>query len=316
MRPGKPEHIVFSPGDGFLSKHVLSDGVSIGTRFETFTLDSQTAHMAHGPAGTLLTVENLSKSFRGVRALHDYHLELREGDLLGVIGPNGAGKTTLFNLLTGIVKPSAGRILLRESDITGLRPESIARLGVARTFQKIRLFPSLSALENVRVAAQSQESASILGTLLSTRGFAAAEKSVNEAALGLLRRVGIEQLANDSVNSLSYGQQRRLELACALGLAPQLLLLDEPTAGMNPTETDAMIQLILGLQQEMRLAIILIEHNMQVIMHTCRHIQALNYGEIIGEGTPSEIRSNEHVIEAYLGHARRGSDEEPELLLA
>lgn len=269
--------------------------------------------MAHEPTDTLLAVENLSKSFRGVRALQDYRVELREGDLLGVIGPNGAGKTTLFNLLTGIVKPSAGRIMLRDTDITGMRPESIARLRVARTFQKIRLFTSLTALENVRVSVQSQESVSLWRTLLSTPGFTTAERGVTERALALLERVGIAHLANVTVNRLSYSQQRRLELACALGLAPRLLLLDEPTAGMNPTETDTMIKLILDLQQEMRLAIILIEHNMQVIMNTCRHIQALNYGEIIGEGTPSEIRNNEHVIEAYLGHAHREADGDVEV---
>ena len=239
---------------------------------------------------------------------------MREGDLLGVIGPNGAGKTTLFNLLTGIVKPSDGRIVLRETDITNMRPEAIARRGVARTFQKIRLFPALTAIENVRVAVQSQGAASLWQTLLSTPGFSSSERSIVEQAHHLLERVGIGRLAGDSVNSLTYGEQRRLELACALGLAPQLLLLDEPTAGMNPTETDTMINLILDLQQEMQLAIILIEHNMQVIMNTCRHIQALNYGKIIGEGTPDEIRRDEDVIEAYLGHAHRAPDDEAESL--
>lgn len=176
--------------------------------------------MAHTSTDALLSIEGLSKSFRGVHALEDYRLQLKEGDLLGVIGPNGAGKTTLFNLLTGIFKPSAGRIVLRGSDITGMRPESIARLRVARTFQKLRLFPCLTALQNVRVAVQSQEEVSFWRTLLSLPKFSAAERSVTQEARDLLTRVGIEHLSNHSVNSLSYSQQRRLELACALGLAP------------------------------------------------------------------------------------------------
>ena len=264
--------------------------------------------MAHTSNDVLLAVDNLSKSFRGVNALEDYRLELRQGDLLGVIGPNGAGKTTLFNLLTGIVKPSKGQIMLRGHDVTGQKPEVIARERVARTFQKLRLFVSLSALENVRVAVQVREQGSVWRTLLSLPSFTASERSVTGEAHRLLARVGIGDLANKPVSSLSYGEQRRLELACALGLAPQLLLLDEPTAGMNPTETDAMIQLVLSLQDELGLAIVLIEHNMHVIMNTCRHIQALNYGRIIGEGTPAEIRANERVIDAYLGRSHDGLD--------
>jgi branched-chain amino acid transport system ATP-binding protein len=275
--------------------------------------ESNTAQMARDTRNALLVVDNLSKSFRGVRALQDYRVEIHSGDLLGVIGPNGAGKTTLFNLLTGIVKPSAGRISLRGTDITGQRPESIARQGVARTFQKIRLLPAMTAIQNVRVAVQSQGAASLWRTLLSTPAFHTSEAAITEKSHELLLRVGIAELANERVFSLSYSQQRRLELACALGLAPQLLLLDEPTAGMNPTETDRMIQLVLDLQRELELAIILIEHNMQVIMNTCHHIQALNYGEIIGEGSPDEIRNNQQVIEAYLGHGHRGSDVEAEV---
>jgi len=261
--------------------------------------------MADDSAHLLLTVTDLHKSFRGVHALHGYRLELRQGDLLGVIGPNGAGKTTLFNLLTGLVKPTKGRITLGDADITGMRPEAVARRGIARTFQKIRLFQSLTALENVRVSAQIHEKASLGRVLLSSPGFTRRERAVTDRSRALLARVGIGDVAGETVNRLSYNQQRRLELACALGLSPKFLLLDEPTAGMNPTETAAMIDLVQDLQQEHRLAIVLIEHNMQVIMNTCRHIQALNYGKIIGEGAPDEIRRNPLVIEAYLGQSQQ-----------
>ena len=261
--------------------------------------------MADEPAQTLLTVTDLNKSFRGVHALHGYHLELHQGDLLGVIGPNGAGKTTLFNLLTGIIKPTRGRITLGDADITGMRPDAVARLGIARTFQKIRLFQSLTALENVRVSVQTHEDGNLWQALLSLPDFNRREREVTDRSRALLDRAGIGNVADEKVNRLSYNQQRRLELACALGLSPRLLLLDEPTAGMNPTETAAMIDLAQDLQQEYKLAIVLIEHNMQVIMNTCRHIQALNYGEIIGEGAPDEIRHNPLVIEAYLGHSHQ-----------
>lgn len=254
-----------------------------------------------------LTVTDLNKSFRGVHALDGYRLELQPGDLLGVIGPNGAGKTTLFNLLTGIIKPTKGRIMLGDTDITGGRPDVIARLGIARTFQKIRLFQSLTALENVRVSVQAHEDASLWQTLVSLPSFGRREREVTERSRALLDRMGVGDAANEPVSRLSYNQQRRLELACALGLAPQYLLLDEPTAGMNPTETAALIDLVLHLQEEFGLAIVLIEHNMQVIMNTCRRIQALNYGRIIGEGAPDEIRSNPSVIEAYLGHSQQMS---------
>ncbi len=224
--------------------------------------------MADDSAHLLLTVTDLHKSFRGVHALHGYRLELRQGDLLGVIGPNGAGKTTLFNLLTGLVKPTKGRITLGDADITGMRPEAVARRGIARTFQKIRLFQSLTALENVRVSAQIHEKASLGRVLLSSPGFTRRERAVTDRSRALLARVGIGDVAGETVNRLSYNQQRRLELACALGLSPKFLLLDEPTAGMNPTETAAMIELVQDLQREHRPAIVLIEHNMQVIMNT------------------------------------------------
>lgn len=249
----------------------------------------------------LLTVEGLSKSFRGLQAVNNYNLKLAQGELLGVIGPNGAGKTTLFNLLTGVVKPSSGTIHFNDSDITRYRPERIARLGIARTFQKLRLFGAISALENVKVALQTGQPTQLWTTLLSLPRFTASERQLTEQARQLLDLLGLDSLRHSPAQALSYGQQRRLEIACALALSPRLLLLDEPAGGMNPSETDELMKLIVQLQQQFDLTIMLIEHNMQVIMGICPRIQALNYGQIIAEAEPAAIRRDPRVIEAYLG---------------
>lgn len=253
--------------------------------------------------GSLLNVSGLNKTFRGLHALQDYHLTLAPGEFLGIIGPNGAGKTTLFNLLTGLVKPTSGSIVFDGQEISRYRADQIARLGIARTFQKVRLFQSLTALENVRVALQSQTHAGLWEVLLSTPRFLSQEQTLVERAMALLAAVNLDAAAGEPVLRLSYNQQRRLEIACALALAPRLLLLDEPAAGMNPTETEALIRLVQELRRQFDLTIILIEHNMQVIMGHCERIQALNYGRVIAEGVPEEIRNNPDVIEAYLGQA-------------
>jgi branched-chain amino acid transport system ATP-binding protein len=253
--------------------------------------------------GNLLTVDRLNKAFRGVHALQDYRLALAPGEFLGIIGPNGAGKTTLFNLLTGLVKPTGGSIVFDGREISGYRADQIARLGIARTFQKIRLFQALTALQNVCVALQSQTRAALWEVLLSAPHFVAQEQALVARALQLLALVNLDTAAREPVLRLTYHQQRRLEIACACALAPRLLLLDEPTAGMNPVESEALICLVQEIRRQLDLTIILIEHNMQVIMRHCERVQALNYGKVIGEGTPDAIRDDPAVIEAYLGQA-------------
>jgi branched-chain amino acid transport system ATP-binding protein len=250
----------------------------------------------------LLQVEKLSKSFRGLQAVSDYDLTLKQGELLGIIGPNGAGKTTLFNLLTGVVKPSTGRICFNGVDVTGARPELMARLGMARTFQKIRLFKPLSALDNVKIALQMGEQVAWWHVFLSLPRFTQSERRLTEEARELLHMFELEPVQDAPAQSLSFGQQRYLEIACALALAPRLLLLDEPAGGMNPSETEALMRLITRLHQQLDLTLMLIEHNMLVVMGICRRIQALNYGRVIAEGNPTAIRRNPAVIEAYLGH--------------
>lgn len=256
---------------------------------------------ASAPAN-LLQIEKLNKSFRGLQAVRDYDLELAQGELLGIIGPNGAGKTTLFNLLTGVVKPSSGRIYFDSADITQARPERIARLGIARTFQKLRLFKPLTALENLKVALQTGQPAYLWQVFFSWPHFTRSERELTQQARELLAWLNLDDVAQARAETLTFGQQRRLELACALGLSPRLLLLDEPVGGMNPSETEEFMQLIQHIHRQLGLTIILIEHNMQVVMGICRRIQALNYGEVIAEGEPEAIRQNLDVIEAYLGH--------------
>ncbi len=249
----------------------------------------------------LLQVNKLSKSFRGLQAVRDYDLNLVQGELLGIIGPNGAGKTTLFNLLTGVVKPTAGRIYFSGVDVTGRRPEFIARLGMARTFQKLRLFKPLSALENVKVALQTSQQVNLWNVLLSLPRFTASESRLVNEARELLALLDLDDVRDAPAESLTFSQQRRLEISCALALAPNLLLLDEPVGGMNLNETEELMQLIVNLHQQLELTIMLIEHNMQVIMGICPRIQVLNYGQVIAEGEPSGIQRDPAVVAAYLG---------------
>ena len=249
----------------------------------------------------VLQVQGLSKSFLGVQALLDFSVAVRPGEILGLIGPNGAGKTTCFNLLTGFLVPTAGRIQFSHDDITGMSPARIARLGIARTFQNIRVFGSLSVLENVQAAAQLRTKASVWETLISGPGFRRKEAEVKARALDYLDLFDLAPYAERPAASLPYGQQRRLEIARALATGPSLLLLDEPAAGMNPAESDALHQLILDLRGRFGLTILLVEHDMRLVMNLCERIVVLNYGRIIAAGQPEAVRADPQVIAAYLG---------------
>ena len=251
----------------------------------------------------LLEIDQLTKTFRGLVAVHQYAVRLRPGEILGIIGPNGAGKTTVFNLLTGYLRPTQGRIVFDGHDITRRRPDQIAALGIGRTFQNIRLFGTMTVLENVKSAQQLRDPDHLLTTLLSWPSFRARERGLSERSLEQLAMFNLEGHADSPATALSYGDQRRLEIARALALRPKLLLLDEPTAGMNPRESMDVLRLILRIREHYNLTIILVEHNMPVVMQLCERIQVLNYGEIIAEGTPEQIRTNPQVIEAYLGTA-------------
>ena len=256
-----------------------------------------------GTHGQLLEVRGLSKAFRGVHAVEQYHVSLMAGEILGIIGPNGAGKSTVFNLLSGHIRPTSGRIVFDGHDITSASPDRIAQLGIGRTFQNIRLFPSMSVLENVTCAEQLHLPAGFLSSLLSLPGFLRKEERLAEAGREVLSLFNLDERADQPALSLPYGDQRRLEIVRALALRPRLLLLDEPTAGMNPTETAEVLDLILRIRDEYRLTIVIVEHNMSLIMRLCTRIQVLNYGIIIAEGAPDEVRNDPRVIESYLGRS-------------
>ncbi len=249
----------------------------------------------------LLEIDTLSVSFGGLKALDGYHLRLPPASILGIIGPNGAGKTTLFNTITGFIKPDSGRILFEGRDITGRDPHKIARGGIARSFQNICLFGKLSVLNNVITACQIRRPTSLAATILRTPSFKKSEKALGDRAMEILTFFGLEDLADRRAMNLSYGDQRRLEIARALATSPKLLMIDEPAAGMNPKETQDLLSLILKLKEEFKLTIILIEHNMNLVMPLCETIQVLNYGKLVAEGPPSEIQANPDVIDAYLG---------------
>jgi branched-chain amino acid transport system ATP-binding protein len=255
----------------------------------------------------LLEIEGVTKDFRGLRALDGHSLRIGREEILGLIGPNGAGKTTLFNLVTGLIRPTRGRILFRGRPITRLSPDAIARLGIARTFQNVRLFAAMSVLDNVRVAAQLHSRVNPVGALLSTPGFLRSEKALREGARELLARFGLERSADLPAGSLPYGAQRRLEIARALATRPCLLLLDEPTVGMNPRESQELLELIRAVREAYRLSIMLVAHDLRLVMGLCGRIQVLTNGRLIAEGTPAEIRGHPRVIEAYLGRRKSGS---------
>jgi branched-chain amino acid transport system ATP-binding protein len=252
----------------------------------------------------MLEVRGLSKSFRGLQALVGYELRLAPLTIHGVIGPNGAGKTTLFHLLSGFLRPTSGTISFEGRDITGARAYDVSRTGIGRTFQNIRLFGELSVLDNVKVALQRRSERSLVGTLLSSPSFRRAERDLETRAMELLDLFGLAAQRDRSARGLPYGDQRRLEIARAVGTGPKLLLLDEPNAGMNPSETQALLGLIRRLRDELGITIVLVAHDIPLVMNLCDRVQVLNYGRLIAEGDPAAVRANQDVIDAYIGQAR------------
>jgi branched-chain amino acid transport system ATP-binding protein len=252
--------------------------------------------------GALLEAVGVSKAFGGLVAVDDVDFDIPTRAIVSIIGPNGAGKTTFFNMLTGLYRPTTGRIFFAGRDITARRPDRILAMGMSRTFQNIRLFATMSALENVMVGQHVRMRASLFGSILRPPWIVKEEKEARERAHELLSFVGLREELHDEMSAnLSYGDQRRLEIARALGSDPRLLLLDEPTAGMNPQESQRLTGFMERLRDERGLTILLIEHDMKVVMGVSERITVLDHGEKIAEGPPQEVRSNERVIEAYLG---------------
>lgn len=249
----------------------------------------------------LLKATKLSKVFGGLRAVSNFNVEIAPGELVGLIGPNGAGKTTAFNLLTGVYEPTEGDIEFDGRTITGLKPFQITQRGIARTFQNIRLFADLSVLDNVKVAYHFHVKYGLLSSVLRLGSYHKEEAEIEEKALRFLDIFQLSHKRDEIAKNLPYGEQRRLEIARALAAQPKLLLLDEPAAGMNPQETQQLMEMIRWIRKQFDLTILLIEHDMSLVMGVCERIYVLDYGSIIAHGTPDEIKKNPRVIEAYLG---------------
>ena len=249
----------------------------------------------------VLDVRNLGIDFGGLTAVDGFSITVGPTEISGLIGPNGAGKTTIFNLLTGVYQPTRGSVLINGIDIKGMPTHKVNKLGIARTFQNIRLFSDMSALDNVKVGMHNEIKCSFLASLLHLPSYYRAEATANQKAMELLDFMGLADVADVKAGSLPYGVQRRLEIVRALATNPSIILLDEPAAGMNPSETTELMHQIRRIRDTFHLAIFLIEHDMNLVMNVCEAIAVVNYGKIIAKGTPEEVRNNPAVIEAYLG---------------
>ncbi len=254
---------------------------------------------------SILRVNRLTKSFGGLTAVSNVSIDINNGELVGLIGPNGAGKTTVFNLLTGIYAPDSGDIVLKRDDkeipLQGMKPYAICKAGLARTFQNIRLFKELSVLDNVRISMHKDVQYGLFSSLFHTKSYSTEEKRLFDQSVELLKIFKLDHKMNEQAKNLPYGEQRHLEIVRALATNPVLLLLDEPAAGMNPAETAKLTETIGWIRKNFNLTILLIEHDMALVMKICERMYVLDYGMVIADGTPSEIKSNKRVIEAYLG---------------
>ncbi len=252
-------------------------------------------------ANLILSTENLGITFGGLQAVSEVNLNVYKNEIVGLIGPNGAGKTTVFNMLTGVYEPTEGKILLNGTVINGKKPHEIVSMGIARTFQNIRLFKALTVAENVAVAFNKDLKTSIVSSIFRTRRFYKEEKKVYEKALNILKIFSLEEYANEKADNLPYGKQRKLEIARAMATSPQLLLLDEPAAGMNDTETAELMQTIATIREKFNISILLIEHDMNLVLGICEKLNVLEYGRMLASGNPQDVIKDEKVIRAYLG---------------
>jgi len=253
----------------------------------------------------ILNVEDLEKRFGGITALTDYSVKIRRGELVGLIGPNGAGKTTVFNLLSGVLKPTGGRIHFNNRDITRLRPDQNTALGIARTFQNIRLFKELSVLDNIKVAFHMRLGRDLWKTLFHTSQYRQAEIEMRQRSYEIMELFGLVSVKDIPAKNLPYGIQRRVEIARAMATLPKLLLLDEPSAGLNPNETEELVKILQNIHRKNDLTIFLVEHDMKLIMAVCQKIQVIDRGRMLTMGTPDDVRHDLRVIEAYLGKSDR-----------